>query len=451
MFVRRSFTFTIGVMLCATLAAGAHAQTDQSGGGKTLVDLEAQAKAKKKAGSTQTTSPATGTTKTKRKTTAKKGTQTAPAKPADAAAAVPASTSQPGATQAVPASQPAGSAVAPAAPPDSNERKIYKSGDIPDSWKFEKEKAAGKKPVTEGAGAPAAAPPASSPPPATSTVATPASPASPAPAATARERPEMEPMQPYAPRPAASRRASRAAQGWRDIGYVSANFGWQSSSTTFTDARTLPLPTGDSELRQMTSSYNVKAGPMFDVGVGVRLVKSLGVAVSVTRFSVSNNITIDGTMPHPFLFNRLRPLSGTAPGTREELAVHVDGVWVVPGRKLQVAIFGGPTFFNAKQTVVNDYTYNDVYPFDAPPTFTAGVSAEQSKTATGFNAGADIGYFFTDIFGVGGVLRFSRGTLKSSIGDLDLGGPQFSAGVRIRLRQSTKPKAPKTPPSSRKN
>ena len=193
----------------------------------------------------------------------------------------------------------------------------------------------------------------------------------------------------------------------------------------------------------MTSKYEVKAGPMFDIGAGIRLVKNLGVGVAVTRFSASNDVAIEATVPHPFFFNTPRALSGSTPGTREELAIHVDAVYVIPGKKLQVAIFGGPTFFNAKQTVVSDFTYNDVFPYDNPPTFTAATSAQESKSVTGFNVGADIGYYFTNVFGVGGVIRFSRGTLASSIGDLDLGGPQLSAGVRIRLRSG--PSSPKKP------
>jgi hypothetical protein len=212
--------------------------------------------------------------------------------------------------------------------------------------------------------------------------------------------------------------------------------GWQATSTTFSDSRSLATVTGDPEQRQMTSKYEVKAGPMFDIGAGFRLVKNLGVAVSVTRFSVSSDIAIDATVPHPFFFNTQRALSGATPGTREELAIHLDAVYVIPGKKLQVAIFGGPTFFNAKQTVVSDFAYNDVYPYDAPPTFTSATSTQESKSVTGFNAGADIGYYFTNVFGVGGVIRFSRGTFASSIGDLDLGGPQVSAGVRIRFRSS---------------
>jgi hypothetical protein len=230
---------------------------------------------------------------------------------------------------------------------------------------------------------------------------------------------------------------------------VSGNAGWQATSTSFSDTRELAVATGDVEQRHMTANYSVTAGPLFDIGAAFRLVKNLGVGVAVTRISVSNDVAIAATVPHPFLFNTPRALSGTTPGTREELAVHVDAVYVIPGRKLQVAIFGGPTFFNAKQTIVSDFTDNDVYPYDNPPTFTGAISAQESKSVTGFNVGADIGYYFTRVFGVGGIVRFSRGTFASSIGDLDLGGPQVSGGVRIRIPSGSKG-TPASPPRRKK-
>jgi hypothetical protein len=484
--VRRSFT--IAVMLCIALAGSAQAQ---SNGGKTLVDLEAQAKAKKKSqaqGASQTTtkSTSTATSKTAAKSTtrrpvAKKTTAPAPM-PADASATT---ADQGAATTAAPSAAAAGQAAAPAQTPapDAKGPRIYKPGDnIPDEWKFKKEKPAEKpaettKPATEGAEAPMAAAPAASapaaaavvPPTTTESSAAPASapaaaapaaaPATTAPTASAptaagqTQQPKPQPAQPKptptkpAPTRPATKPASSNAQQWRDRGYISGNAGWQASSSTFSDAKTLPVRTGDIEPRHMTSNYDVKAGPMFDIGAGIRLWKNLGVAVAVTRYSASKDIAIDATVPHPFLFNRDRALSGTTSGTREELAVHVDGVWVVPGKKLQVAIFGGPTFFNAKQTIVSDFNYTDTYPYDDLPRYDSAVSAEESKSVTGFNVGADVGYFFTDVFGVGGVVRFGRGTLKSSIGDLDLGGPMLSGGIRIRLRQGTKAKPPaKTPP-----
>jgi hypothetical protein len=470
--VRRSFT--IAVMLCIALAGGAQAQSNGGSKKPTLTDLEAQSKAKKKTPAAKTTA----------KSTTRKPAATKKAGPAEPTTAAPEDASAAAAPAQGSATAPA-AAPAAAAPADAVGPRIYKAGDIPDDWKFKKEKPAPKpaetptstKPVTEGAEAPMAAAPAAAAAvqPTTSessaaapTAAAPAAPAPAAPAPTAAAptaavaapaaaqsqpaKPQPAPAKPAPVKPApapAKKPAGSNAQQWRDRGYISGNFGWQASSTSFSDTRTLPVVTGDVEPRHLTSNYEVKAGPMFDIGAGFRLWKSLGVAVAVTRFSVSNDVAVSGTVPSPIFFNRDRALSGTAPGTREELAVHVDAVWVVvPNKKLQIAIFGGPTFFNAKQTIVSDFNYTDTYPYDNPPVFDSAVSSEESKSVTGFNVGADVGYFFNQTFGVGGVIRFGRGTLKSSIGDLDVGGPQVSGGIRIRLPQGkAAPKPPaKTPP-----
>lgn len=239
-------------------------------------------------------------------------------------------------------------------------------------------------------------------------------------------------------RAAASSRAGaksgRPASGWTDRAFISGNVGWQLSSKTFSDTRTL-LDTGqvDPERRKFTASYETESGTTFDVGGAVRVWRSLGAGVAVTRYAKTNDIAIEGTVPHPFFFNRDRAVSGTADGTRNEVAVHVDAVWVVPvNPRMQVAVFGGPTFFNVKQTVVNDFSFTQQYPYDEA-TFSGARVTEESGSVTGFNAGADVAYYFTEVIGVGGIIRFSRGSFESGAGKIDVGGPEVGVGVRIRL------------------
>ena len=67
-------------------------------------------------------------------------------------------------------------------------------------------------------------------------------------------------------------------------------------------------------------------------------------------------------------------------------------------------------------------------------------------SAWGANAGVDVSYFFTDLFGVGFNGRFTRATVKfenlisTSLMnapvqvDSDAGGAQVSAGFRLRFR-----------------
>src|SRR4030095_12066170 len=94
--------------------------------------------------------------------------------------------------------------------------------------------------------------------------------------------------------------------------------------------------------------------------------KRLGIGVGISQFSVATPASLAGTVPHPFFFCRLRPVSGEASGLkREERAIHVQVRGVLPvGARLQVMVFGGPSFFQVKQGVVTDFTYTDSYPYD---------------------------------------------------------------------------------------
>ncbi len=462
-------TFSLAVILCATMgiADAGHAQTAITTTGRTtLVDLENQAKGRKKAKKTTTTDAKAPSTDNQTSQSGQGG-----------------QTGQSGA-------QSGSQQQAPPASGDPDDKKIYKAGDIPDTWKFKKEKdkdakkagstgdASGATGTSGATAAPAPASTASAPAPAAAapapaaTASAPAASTGPSPASTAAAPAAAAPAPAAndgtapAPAPAATGKATKQTKkpatartrkpastssqnSWQDRGYISGNFGWQTASATFSDAKTIAMADGDPESRHLTANYQVKAGPTFDIGAGFRVWKSLAIGVAVSRASSSNDIAISGDVPHPFYFNTPRAVSGTAPGTREELGIHIDAAWVIPvNKKIQIAVFGGPSFINAKQTVVNDFTWNEAYPYDTA-TFASAVTNDESKTVTGFNIGADVGYFFNDTFGIGGIIRFSRGTLKSSIGDLDVGGPELAGGIRIRLRDHHASSSPK-PPTKRK-
>ena len=176
---------------------------------------------------------------------------------------------------------------------------------------------------------------------------------------------------------------------WADRAYVSANAAYQVASATFDDSRSFALYV---ETANFDADYEVKSNAAFDIGGAVRLWRGLGAGVAVTRFTDTRDITISATLPHPFLFRTDRAIDGIAVGEREELAVHVQIVYVIPiNPKLQVIAFGGPSQFTVKQTVVTAVNYSESFPFDdatfQPPTL---VTEEESKT--GFNVGADVAY-----------------------------------------------------------
>jgi opacity protein-like surface antigen len=219
-------------------------------------------------------------------------------------------------------------------------------------------------------------------------------------------------------------------------GFVSVNGGYQASSTDFRDSIVF---TEFVEQGTVDSSYTVNSGPQLDIGGGARVWRALGIGGAITRFSKSGAASVTGKIPHPFFFNQARLVEGEAAGLkREELAVHIQAMAIVPaGDRLSLAVFAGPSFFNVKQAIVRRLQYSQQYPYDAA-TFSGVDTDTPSESAIGFNAGADVGYFFARNVGIGGVIRFTRASVDFTSIDgetvpVDAGGVQAGAGLRLRF------------------
>ena len=218
--------------------------------------------------------------------------------------------------------------------------------------------------------------------------------------------------------------------------FLSVNGGYRATATDF--AQNVVF-TRFVEQGTINSSYVVGKGPQLDIAGGARLWRSLGAGVAVTRFSKSGPVSVAARVPHPFFFNQLRSVEGEATGlTHEELGVHLQVMAILPvGERLSVAVFGGPSLFKVKRALVDEVRYNDQYPYDSA-TFASAETSDASASKAGFNAGADVGYFFGRNVGIGGVIRFSGAKVKfdTSGGNtlaVDAGGFQAGAGLRLRF------------------
>jgi len=211
---------------------------------------------------------------------------------------------------------------------------------------------------------------------------------------------------------------------------VSINASYLTASRTFDDTRTFDLY---AEQGSFTTDYDVEASVGIDAGAFVRVWQNLAAGVAFTSHKDDGDLVIEGSVPHPLLFNQPRSIEGTVPGTREETAVHLQVAFIVPvNKQLRVVVFGGPSFFTVKQSVVTGIDYDEAYPFDEATFSGADVSVEE-ESKTGFNVGADVGYFFTKNVGVGGIIRFSQTKVTFSLGEVDAGGAMVGGGVRFRF------------------
>lgn len=222
---------------------------------------------------------------------------------------------------------------------------------------------------------------------------------------------------------------------WTDRARVSINFGIaQPAATTFTGTTT---KTVNLEPATFTTSYDAPKGQMFDGGVLVRVAGGFGVGAAFSSFTKSSPGSVAGTVPHPFFFNTPRAISGSTTSLeRSETAVHVLVGFVAASKHVDVAVTGGPTFFNVSQDLVGDVAYTDTYPYDTAAFASATVS-KASVSKMGFNVGADVAYKFSKNVGVGGLIRYSKASVSFPLAGTasgvttDVGGMQAGGGIRF--------------------
>jgi hypothetical protein len=217
------------------------------------------------------------------------------------------------------------------------------------------------------------------------------------------------------------------------IGYLSLNGGGQLARTDFQTTVTFPLYTEEADF---DAGYNAPSAIGIDVGGGFRVWRQLTAGVAVTYFQDKAHATFDARLPHPLLPRRQRPLDGSISSLqRAETAMHVQVAWLAPvDDRIIVAVFGGPTVFRVEQDIVTRLVLDETYPFDDVALQRAAIES-QKENAVGFHAGADVFYRLARQFGVGGVARYSRGTLSVATrtdqdADLTTGGLHLSGGIR---------------------
>jgi len=219
--------------------------------------------------------------------------------------------------------------------------------------------------------------------------------------------------------------------------YISVNGGYQINAASSVSASATAAE--NAETRLTNATYTLKNGLSFDVAGGALVWRQLGVGVGVTRFSQTTSATVNVSSPHPFFFSMPRTTSGEVPGlTREELAFHIQvrGVFPVNDR-LQVTVFGGPSFFQVKRAVINTVNLVETYPYD-DVSWNGVNQLSASQSTMGFNGGVDVAVFFTDNIGVGGAFQFSRAMVDLPVlggitQSVQAGGLQAGFGLRLRF------------------
>ncbi len=221
-----------------------------------------------------------------------------------------------------------------------------------------------------------------------------------------------------------------------DRGIAFFDVAFQPGTASFTDRRSFSL---NRESASLTSDYDVKAGAGIDGGAFVRLWKRFGVGLAVSSIVRDSAATVTGSYPHPFFFNQARSGSfETETLDRAEVGVHPSVAWMAPAsNRFRFVAFAGPSFFTITQTVVDQPTLTDTYPYDAI-TLAAGSTTDIEESAVGVHVGADATWYFTSRLGAGVLARFATGTKSVSVNggdsfDLKAGGAQIGVGLRFKF------------------
>lgn len=161
-----------------------------------------------------------------------------------------------------------------------------------------------------------------------------------------------------------------------------------------------------------------RAITFLDVGGSFRLSRWFAAGVAYSRTEHEDAAALQTTVPHPTF---LAAPATTAGVTGEQLS-RTEGATsfffaVVPLRIKGAAwrVFGGPTIFSINAQMVNSVLYAQTFDPLSPQqaiTITGFTTSRAKGTDVGFHLGTDVTVFLTKVVGIGGGVRFSRGTIS---------------------------------------
>ena len=191
--------------------------------------------------------------------------------------------------------------------------------------------------------------------------------------------------------------AAAQPDAWGRTGYITLSGIYQSTTPTLATIVPVRIYQEDGSI---ATAHEVEPVVGFDITGGGRLRGKLGLGYAFSYFRRNESAAVTASLPHPFFFDRARLVSGQTDGRREERAVHVHLMWLVPvSDRFQIAVLGGPSYIYLQRDLVTNVEYTENYPYDEATL--AGVDITRAKKGGfGYNAGVDLSFLFTDVIGV---------------------------------------------------
>ena len=236
----------------------------------------------------------------------------------------------------------------------------------------------------------------------------------------------------------AAREAAAQPLPWTDRGYFNLNVAFETTTDEFTDNGTRPVYL---EEATFSTTQAIDSGALFDFSAGARVWRNLSFGIGYHQGSTDSDATMQGSVPHPEVFNRPRTFNATVTGLeRSERAVHVQvGYMIIVSDRVSAHIMAGPSFFKVRQNVPSGVDFVEGPGFTsvtATPTVT-----ERVDSPVGFNFGVDVTYRIVQVgaasVGAGVLLRYAAAKadiqLLQNTVETDLGGFQVGLGARLRF------------------
>lgn len=240
---------------------------------------------------------------------------------------------------------------------------------------------------------------------------------------------------------AAAQVPSSFERGWVDINLGMATAAEKSLNVTTT--RTIALESGT-----FASTYSFPRGAEFDFGGGVMITPMIGAGISVTGTADEDSADLFARVPHPLRFNAFGEDTTFTQDKlqRTEGTIHLQAMFVVPtgSDRLRVRAFGGPSYVRLKMDAISGIHYDQQFQILGTGNIvniTTYDTVEVEHTTWGFHVGGDVSYFFTRVFGLGAVARYSQGSVE--IDDVEVlrekpfkvktGGFQLGGGLRLKF------------------
>jgi hypothetical protein len=107
------------------------------------------------------------------------------------------------------------------------------------------------------------------------------------------------------------------------------------------------------------------------------------------------------------------------------------GVWMVPVTdKVDVGVSFGPSIFFVGQEIPGAITVTE-----PGPTVSGVTTQKVDKTGAGINLGVDVTYLLTKRVGIGGLMRYTWGSvdIDGANDSMSVGGFQIGVGGRLRF------------------